>query len=217
MPAYSEEELAEIQRLERPRIYDAEPFDWKLPSATITHVFVLEQRIAKLVLSDGRILALYHDQDCCEDVYIADGADELQTLVGEVLTGIEVVSKPFSQEELNEHGEESATWTFMNVITNKDSVQLRWYGSSNGYYSESADYADITRSVRNALCQQYADKIQAGPFLVDVAILKWNTETQTFQIVTSDGNIIAYGVKTELPAILDKFKKLKGAVHEIFG
>lgn len=217
MPAYSEEELAEIQRLDRERFYYAEPFDWKLPSATITHVFVVKQRIAMLVLSDGRILALYHDQDCCEDVYIADGADELQTLVGEVLTGVEVVTKPFSQEELNERGEESATWTFMNVLTNKDSVQLRWYGSSNGYYSESADYADITRSVRDALCQQHEDKIQAGPFMADVAFLKWNTQTQTFQIMNSGGDILAYGVKTELPAILDKFNKLKGAVHEIFG
>lgn len=217
MPAYSEEELAEIQRLDRPRIYDAEPFDWRLPSATITHVFIVKQRIAMLILSDGRILALYHDQDCCEDVYIADGADELQTLVGEVLTGVEVVTKPFSQEELNDHGEESATWTFMNVLTNKDSVQLRWYGSSNGYYSESADYADITRSVRNALCKQHEDKIQAGPFMADVAFLKWNTETQTFQIVNSGGDVLAYGVKTELPAILDKFNKLKGVVNEIFG
>lgn len=95
---------------------------------------------------DGTEIMMYHDQDCCESVFIEsvdsyENNDDIYTDCDWCI--IEEVSN--IDRDPMEDNEESYTWTFYNVKTNKGYDTIRWYGSSNGYYSESVDFADVTK------------------------------------------------------------------------
>ena len=100
-----------------------------------------------MYLSDTNYVVFSHHQDCCESVYIEDICGDLNDLVGSPLVEAEEVSN-YDAEPLYE-GEESYTWTFYRFRTLKGSVSVRWYGSSNGYYSESVsvEVVDTTRQL----------------------------------------------------------------------
>ncbi len=83
------------------------------------------------LFTDGYLLDMWHEQDCCESVTIEDIEGDLNDLVGRPLTVCEEVSNT------DPDASESATWTFYRFATDKGYVTVRWYGSSNGYYSES--------------------------------------------------------------------------------
>ena len=90
---------------------------------------------------NGNIVKFFHDQDCCETVYL-ESADGLKNNVDiftdcdwcEVEEITDVNSKPLSEWD------SSFTWTFYTFRTNKGYDTMRWYGTSNGYYSESVDF-----------------------------------------------------------------------------
>lgn len=70
----------------------------------------------------------------CSLIYLEDICGELDDLVG----------SPIIQAEENSNntndGDQSQTWTFYRIATEKGQVVVRWYGTSNGYYSEQADF-----------------------------------------------------------------------------
>jgi hypothetical protein len=77
-----------------------------------------------------------HVQDCCESVYIESIVGELADLQNEVLLGAEEVQGE-TPVDLDENDHESYTWTFYKFRTRKGYVDVRWLGTSNGYYSET--------------------------------------------------------------------------------
>lgn len=86
--------------------------------------------------ADGSEYRMLHQQDCCEDVYIEDVDGPLNLLEGSPVVMAEEIEN--SKNPLNNY-EESFTWTFYKIGTSLGSVTIRWYGSSNGYYSERVD------------------------------------------------------------------------------
>jgi len=98
---------------------------------------------------DGERYMMYHSQDCCECVRIEDICGNLEDLVGSpILTARENTSHGEDPEDMErEDGEEdwreSFTWTFYDLATEKGAVTIRWYGESNGYYSESVDFVKM--------------------------------------------------------------------------
>lgn len=98
----------------------------------------------------GRRWKLFHSQDCCESVYIEDLNGDLEDLVGSPILVAEEVSNWADAARLidpsiaeREKEEESCTWTFYKFDTAKGGITVRWFGSSNGYYSESVDFDEI--------------------------------------------------------------------------
>lgn len=102
--------------------------------------------------SEGETYRMYHSQDCCETVFIEDICGDLEDLIGTPLTVAEEVSnyhEAFTLIHPNPEVEcgvdESYTWTYYKFDTIKGGVTIRWFGTSNGYYSESVDFCLETK------------------------------------------------------------------------
>jgi hypothetical protein len=111
--------------------------------------------------TDGKEFKFYHPQGCCESVTIEDVCGDLADLVGSPITIADEVSNSGECEtkydddynvkgvELSnwpqdivrpEYAPKSYTWTFYKLATVRGSVTIRWFGSSNGYYSEGVSF-----------------------------------------------------------------------------
>ena len=96
-----------------------------------------------MYLTPENYVRFYHDQDCCEDVRIEDIVGDLNDLVGVPLLMVEETSN--SEDPMPEGGyDDSYTWTYYRFRTIKGSVDVRWFGSSNGYYSEGVSTKVVT-------------------------------------------------------------------------
>jgi hypothetical protein len=96
-----------------------------------------------IFISGKKKWKMYHDQDCCESVELNDIIGDLKDIVGsKILKAYESSNENPNTPPLNEN-EDSYTWTFYRISTIKGTVTFRWYGTSNGYYSESVYFTQI--------------------------------------------------------------------------
>ena len=86
----------------------------------------------------GEVYRMYHEQECCESVYIEDIIGDIKSLIGYPLVMAEEVTKEGEVDE-----DTTSTWTFYKFATVKGYVTIRWYGFSNGSYSESVDIEEV--------------------------------------------------------------------------
>ena len=127
--------------------WDYRPFRIKSLRDLVGHKFSKVERIdndcIKFYLSDTRYVIMHHEQDCCESVEIMDICGDLEDLVDAPIVHFEArhSSKyvPFGTE----------TWTFYDIQTAKGSVNIRWQGESNGYYSEEVDLEYVDENKRS--------------------------------------------------------------------
>lgn len=96
-------------------------------------------------LDNGEKYKFYHSQDCCESVTIDDIAGDLDDLVGSPITKSEESTSGENPEGVTKESQDSSyTWTFYHFATVKGYVTVRWYGESNGYYSEKVDFVKVS-------------------------------------------------------------------------
>ncbi len=88
---------------------------------------------------NGKVFRMEYHQDCCAGCDIEDIIGDLGDLVDTpMIEAREDSNKDNPKSNDGDWEDESCTWTFYNFRTIKGSVTIRWYGSSNGYYSERA-------------------------------------------------------------------------------
>lgn len=150
--------------------YDAEVED--LVGMTILEIIGLKSGsdTVKFVTSEGRTFQMHYYQDCYANCTVEDVIGDINDLIGVPLTMAELVisgepdastiterkadyekRKAEKGEDFYSYGptpengwkDESETWSFYKFATVKGYVTIRWYGSSNGYYSETTTFEEL--------------------------------------------------------------------------
>lgn len=119
-----------------------------LEGKTIKNITGLEKCSDEVIFecTDGSKYKMYHVQDCCESVEVEDIIGDKDDLIGS-----EII---IAEENTNADGpklgkyDDSYTWTFYKLATKKGYVDIRWYGSSNGYYAEDVDFVKIAEETQ---------------------------------------------------------------------
>lgn len=110
---------------------------------------------------DGDTYKMLHQQDCCENVTLEEIIGDLEDLINTPIIEARASADSNRQQAeldlINDDDErlmlllksepkpeplycdDSMTWTFYIFRTIKGTVTLRWFGTSNGYYSERVD------------------------------------------------------------------------------
>lgn len=114
-------------------------FESALLGKVLTEVSVDDEQIT-FTTDRGERYVQHHEQDCCESVYVEDVIGNIDDVIG---------SPILLAEEVTNSGEEdfgTFTWTFYKLATIKGDITIRWYGSSNGYYSERVTFESLESS-----------------------------------------------------------------------
>jgi hypothetical protein len=100
--------------------------------------------------TDGKTYRMWHDQDCCESVSVHDIlGGTLDDLVGTPIVHVgESISREVWPADVDRgfvYGGESWTWSiFTFTLAGGKTITVRWLGSSNGYYSESVSFGEVS-------------------------------------------------------------------------
>lgn len=127
--------------------YDNEVDFSVLRGKTLAAIHQDDARIV-FVCDDGEKYEMGHSQDCCEDVCVESIVGDLNDLIGNPLVLAEERTSDENppDADVDTKWQFSFTWTFYELATNKGSVTIRWYGASNGYYSESVELYRISEA-----------------------------------------------------------------------
>ncbi|MCG3176948.1 MAG: hypothetical protein MOGMAGMI_01912 [Candidatus Omnitrophica bacterium] len=109
---------------------------------TLTKVEQVGDDEIVFITNEGKRYKLCHSQDCCESVTVEDIVGDLSDLIGEPILIAEEATSTENPVGVTKECQDSFTWTFYKFATRKGYVDIRWYGESNGYCSESVDFEE---------------------------------------------------------------------------
>lgn len=94
------------------------------------------------IQASGKKFRMFHDQDCCETVDIESihfvPESGKAKMIGEtILDAVEYTML----DKRSDEGE--GTYTYYTLRTDSVTITIRWWGTSNGYYSEEADFCRV--------------------------------------------------------------------------
>lgn len=92
-----------------------------------------------LLFEGDQTFVFHYEPDCCATATIEDIVGELSDLEN---TPLLVATEATKSGENKSEGYGTETWSFYKFRTLKGSVTVRWYGSSNGYYSETVTLSE---------------------------------------------------------------------------
>jgi hypothetical protein len=111
---------------------------------TLKAVYQTDNDVITFATEDGEEYQLYYEPDCCASCVVEDVVGDYNDLVGSPIIRAEENSSNENPEGVPVSDyQESFTWTFYRIGTAKGTVVIRWYGSSNGYYSESVSFRKV--------------------------------------------------------------------------
>jgi len=88
--------------------------------------------------NNGRMYKLYNKEGHENDVSIT-----IDDVIGNF---DDIIKAPILFAEESSNSTTSCqTWTFYKLSTIKGNVTIKWFGESNGYYSETTDFAEFIR------------------------------------------------------------------------
>jgi hypothetical protein len=126
------------------REVDIKEMQWQI----FGRISVTEDTVEFFDVDGNPAFLMHHEQDCCESVYLEDVIGDWNDLVNTPIFVAECVTSRNRPEDDDDYwsAPESETWTFYKFTTIKGHVTLRWYGSSNGYYSEAVSIMKYAES-----------------------------------------------------------------------
>lgn len=117
------------------------------------HIFDDDDEKLIMFYDDFYNYTFYHDQDCCENVFLEGENKLLESEIKAILNSPIVLAEARTDTSNSERGNEySETFTFYTLRTHNDTLTLRFVGRSNGYYSERVD---ICASLRENLSTDF--------------------------------------------------------------
>ena len=109
----------------------------------------VQQKGDAILFQGEKSYSLHHDQDCCEIVEIEDICGDLRSLENTPILNAYSETGGNLPPKKDTSALESYTWTFFRIFTAKGTVVIRFYGTSNGYYSEGADFYEMPAGENN--------------------------------------------------------------------
>jgi len=124
------------------KIYDVENID--MPKEEVKKIVHSKgsffDPLIMLGLESGKILVFGHESDCCEEVSLKEvSGGGLDDLIGQEIKEFYLSKKEEGSDPDPKKKNDSFTWTFYIIRTQKATLTISFLGESNGYYSEEVD------------------------------------------------------------------------------